>query len=527
MKSLFLYSTSVRQIRHIFNKCFLKSRRNYIAFLIVLLISTQLFSQSKASFSWSSFEKVNKYSQAVCFFKTEQNYGVIVKYSPNFHNKLSNFDVKIYNKYLKLEKIKTVVIPKLKEKILEIWNYKNRIYFVTQTDLPNQRISLRVRIARIDSLEVPLITKDIVVLNVTHFNKNLAFHLIKKDSSVVIWHCNPLEINGSNQSISYFNYTNDLKPIDKAIIDLNVKVELCKVLKIEDLESGKFLIYTKEYLTRQIEKRGFAPNYKFVFYLANSSVDTLKSFTFNDNKVYLQNGRLKIKEGILEATGLYTDKTEGPQQGIWYFKYNFNKESLFFDTIQYFDKKVKALPNNGFQSSVFRKSKIESFYLDYFIKLNSIDRIIIAEQFLVLPASVGSTYTYNRFYGDILLLYLNGKGEIYNSQRLIKAQQTFNNYGEFSSYYLERNDSVLNFIFNDHFKNKEKYQNKHLVWHRQNSLMITSVGENSITKNLIADYKQIDGIIQARDMLKITTNQYLVYAYKKKKGKLGIMKLEN
>lgn len=63
-----------------------------------------------------------------------------------------------------------------------------------------------------------------------------------------------MEINGSNQSISYFNYTNDLKPIDKAIIDLNVKVELCKVLKIEDLESGKFLIYTKEYLTRQIEK---------------------------------------------------------------------------------------------------------------------------------------------------------------------------------------------------------------------------------------------------------------------------------
>lgn len=45
--------------------------------------------------------------------------------------------------------------------------------------------------------------------------------------------------------------------------------------------------------------------------------------------MYLQNGRLKIKEGILEATGLYTDKTEGPQQGIWYFKYNFNKESLF------------------------------------------------------------------------------------------------------------------------------------------------------------------------------------------------------
>ncbi len=95
MKSLFLCSTSVRQILHIFNRYFLKSRRNYIAFLIVLLISTQLFSQSKASFSWSSFEKVNKYSQAVCIFQTEQNYGVIVKYSPNFHNKQSNFDIKI------------------------------------------------------------------------------------------------------------------------------------------------------------------------------------------------------------------------------------------------------------------------------------------------------------------------------------------------------------------------------------------------------------------------------------------------
>ena len=299
------------------------------------------------------------------------------------------------------------------------------------------------------------------------------------------------------------------------------------MLKVEKSVYGEFLIYTKEYLTRPIEKRGFAPNYKFVFYLANSSTDTLKSYSFKNSQVFLQNGRLKFKEGILEAIGLYTDKMEGPQRGIWYFKYNFNQQVLLFDTVHYFDRKVKSLPNNGFQTSVFRKSRIESFYLDYFIKSNSMDRIVVAEQFLIMPASVGSTYSYNRFYGDILLFYLNGRGEIYNAKRLIKAQQTFNNYGEFSSYYLERNDSVLNFIFNDHFKNFSKYESKHLIWHRQSSLILEHVGENSINKALLAGYKQIDGIIQVRDMEKISSNQYLVYAYKMKKGKLGIMKLEN
>ena len=71
------------------------------------------------------------------------------------------------------------------------------------------------------------------------------------------------------------------------------------------------------------------------------------------------------------------------------------------------------------------------------------ERMLVLEQFFLIPASFGSSYTYNRFYGDILIVYLKNNGQIKHAQRLVKAQQTFNNFGEFSSYYLERKDSVF------------------------------------------------------------------------------------
>ncbi len=516
----------MEQIRHIFSHLYKNSLRKFAAILMILFSITTLFSQQKISFKWSAFQKVRKYSQAVFLFQYHTGYGVIVKSSPKFHGNLSNFLINFYDTNFIIKEQRSLIFNKNKEKVLDIWYYKNRIFFITQADLPNQRVAARLRIIRTDTLSALIIQNDLLILNKTHFSRDLAFHLSRKDSSLGLWHVNPAESEEARQSITSYTYNNEMKLLDKAIIDLPEKAELCKVLRVDDIDNGEFLIYTKEYAIRPLEKRGFSPNYKFVFYISNPSKETLKYFDFKTEKAYLERGRLKWKDGILEAAGLFMAKTDGPKIGIWFVKYNFNTQAMLLDTIQHFDKKVTTLPNNGFQSSLIRNSKLESFYLDYFIKLNSKDRIIVTEQFFLLPASIGSSYTYNRFYGDILLLYINENGRVYNAQRIIKAQQTFNNFGEFSSYYLERKDSVFQFFYNDNAKNTGTNKYKQLVWHRHSSLTLNEVTEHSITKYSLADYKQIGGIIQVRDMEKLAPNKYLVYANKYKKGKLGVMRLE-
>ena len=419
-----------------------------------------------------------------------------------------------------------ITIQKYKERVLDIWYYKGQLFFLTQATLTNQRVAARIRILAVEGDNSVIITEDIIVLNKNRFSRDLSFNLSRKDSSLSIWHTNPAENHDAKQSISSHIFNNEMKLIDKAIIDLPEKAELCDVLRVDDLDSDEFLIYTKEYAIRRIEKRGLSPNYKFTFYLSNPSKGTLANFTFKDEDAYLDRGRLKWNKGILEAAGLFSVKFEGPKTGIWFLRYDFNTKILISDTVQYFDKNIKSLPTNGFQASFIRNSKLESFYLDYFIKLNPNERIVVAEQFFLLPASIGSSYTYNRFYGDILVLYMDEKGQIHNAQRLIKAQQTFNNFGEFSSYYLERKDSVLKFIYNDNSRNTGKYRFKHLVWHRHSTISVAEVTKDSVYKYSISNYQLADGILQIRDMERIGTDTYLVYANKKKKGKLGIMRIE-
>ncbi|MFM9945806.1 MAG: hypothetical protein ACKVQB_11310 [Bacteroidia bacterium] len=485
-----------------------------------------VLSQTKASFRWSEFQKVNKYSQAVFIFKYDNGYGVIIKSDPKFNANLYKFRLSIYDENLKFKRNSTIGINKYKERVIDIWSHKNQIYFLTQIELPLQRVAARLRIFKTTNVTDSVISHDIILLTKTHFDRNPSFHIGRKDSSVSIWYSNPPEKEDASQSITSLTYTLEMKPLDKAVIDLPKKAELCKVYRVENLESGQFLIYTKEYAVRPIEKRGFSPNYQFVFYVSNPNTTTLKYRVLKNEEAYLERGRLKWNKGILEATGLFTYKLEGPKMGLWYFKHDFNSNTLLMDTIQPFNKDIKSLPTNGFQSSLMRYSRLESFYLDYFIKLDSSRRIIVAEQFFLLPAAIGSSYTYNRFYGDIMLLYLNAQGEIYQGKRLIKAQQTYNNYGEYSSYYLERKDSVLQFFFNDHYKNRNFYRYKHLVWHRQSSLVLQEVTQNRVIKTTLALYNQVDGILQVRDMLPLSPGHYLVYANKNKKGKLGVMKLE-
>lgn len=481
-----------------------------------------LLAQSKASFHWGNFKKINKYSHALLLFEQSSGYGSVVKYSKG---EKTGIILNVYDSNLKFTASKSLVFANNKEKLMHVRFYNQRVYILTHANLPNMQFALRIREINIDSLDKPLNFNSPILFTETRFSRGVQFHIDFNDTLLGIWCVNPVDVENVPKSVTYITFNPRMQQINKAIIELPISDHLCEILKIEEIDQSNFIVSTKEYAIRPIEKRGFSPNYWFNFYLVKPNSNSIKSIIFNNKKLFPSKGKIRYQNGLLEATGFFASQPNETKQGIWYLKYDFKTSIILIDTLYYFDKKTKSLPNNGFNSRILKSSKLESLFIDYFISLEDDVEILVAEQFFLIPASLGSSYTYNRLYGDILILYITKNGEIDHAQRLIKTQNTYNNFGEFSSYYLERKDSVLHLMFNEHYKNENSEKQKHLVHHKHSNLIMTRVTKTSVHRLTLTTYKGADGIIQARDLTKIANDKYLVYARKKKQAKFGIMTL--
>ncbi len=514
----------MREIRRLWPE---KSIVKSLVLLAGLLYGLETLAQPTARFTWSAYQKTDKYSQAVYIFKYEQGYGAVVKTDVRFRHKYADFEASVYDKDLQKVKSRSWRMNKNLETILNIWQNGEMIYCLTQVDLPNQRVALRLRSIPFLDASLPMDQKEIVVLNLSHYRQKMTFYAYKKDSSVRIWYTNAIEERNAKQVVTHLKFSLDMNLRDKALLELGANAELCKVYKVDEVEGDQFMVYAKEYKVRAEEQRGFSPNYTFTFYLVDPNRQSFKSLSLDNRETYLERGRFRYEKGVLEATGFFTEKIYAYKSGIWWFKYDFKTDSLHSDTAIYFGQDVKNLPNNGFRMSIFRSSLMELFYLDYFVKLNNNRRMLVAEQYTILPASVGSAYTYNRFYGDILLISTESDGSIYEAKRLIKAQETFNNFGEFSSYAVTRHDTAFYFYFNDHIKNKNQEFEKHLVWSKRSKLEMLKVNPSNTESFTLGTYADLGGIIQVRDMLDLGNETFLVYARKKKKSKLGVMHVEN
>lgn len=493
----------------------IRTAGKYLFVALFLNVSFIVFSQPSVQFKWSNYKKVHKYSHNIFLSQFQSNFISVLKNG-------KYFEVIKYDSTLKIICETKFKIDKNYEKIIGIWQHQCVIYIATTHDLKNQQLALRIRIINTDSLQNKISSYNLIVLNENRFSRNLFFKISENDSSIDIYHPNTHKDENENQTLTFYSYSRNLKLDNKALVEIPYKYSLCQVLKVEKTDSTNFIVYTKQFYIRAIEKRGMSPNYFFGFYKINPTTDSIAKVYLKNNNIYLDAGRLRHNANSTEASGFFSNIYQGGKQGIWYLKYDY-KENIVIDTILKFNQKIKDLSSNNFQKSVFKKTIFESFYTDYLIKEKNSKRVIVAEQFLLIPASFGSSYTYNRFYGDILILYLDKNLNIYNGRRINKAQNTFNNIGEFSSYYLERNDSTLYFFYNDNLSSITKSKAQQLIWHKSSCLVLFKSNEFSEEKKILADYEGIGGIIQVRDMFEIGKNKFLVYARKKKKAKLGIM----
>jgi hypothetical protein len=88
--------------------------------------------------------------------------------------------------------------------------------------------------------------------------------------------------------------------------------------------------------------------------------------------------------------------------------------------------------------------------------------VLIGEQFYIRVVTTTSTdangntrttTTYYYYYNDIIVVNIDGKGDIDWAKKIPKRQVTTNDGGYYSSYSLSVVEDKLYFIFNDHLKN--------------------------------------------------------------------------
>lgn len=491
-----------------------------ILWLALGIYSFPATAQTGVKFHWGAFQKIPKYAQSVFQFSDSFGCGTVVKMN-------EKMEIRFFTKSLLYRGTVRLWIQKSKETIKSLYHFQNKICIVTQTDAEHQKLLLRVYTIRTDSINIPVASRDLISLRENRFNRNIQFHIEWTKDGLEVWYPVPPEHSESRQTIRYQKFNHGLTVSDEALIELQTDNRLTEVWMVEPITEGRFLLYVKEFHIRPVEQRGFTPNYDFIFYISDPGLSSLQKCVFSNRNLYPERGKIKYHNGILEASGLFREKTEGPKSGYWFFSFDFNKMEKRMDTAVFFSPEIVNLPHNGFRYSVSRRSPMETFYLDYFIRENEGKKLLVSEQYHLMPATFGSAYTYNRFYGDILLLYLDSTAAVTGASRVLKAQQTFNNFGEFSSYLLERSDSNFRIFYNDHCGNQNRRKRKlsHLVWHKQSCLVLHEFSEHRAQTHYLSCYTQSDGILQVRDLLEVDKNKYLVVARKGKRLKLGWMQI--
>ncbi|MCB9251258.1 MAG: hypothetical protein H6605_02225 [Flavobacteriales bacterium] len=422
----------------------------------------------------------------------------------------------------------TFSIYKFKKKthtLLDIKAYKSHVFFFFQKKLDLNTKTLKIVRINTDSLNKKPDEFDILTLAENRFARDLDFRLKLKKDRFEVWYS---DAPGSEDKPcflihSVFDYS--LKRLVKNEVQLPVEHRLASILNCTFPADSFLFINTKEYEIRKIEKRGFNSNYKFVFYRYHTYSDSLDKVIPEIRQVYADKGRMAIQDQLLCASGYFSSKFEGPKDGFWFLKYDFKNQILIIDTAYFFDKRIRSLPENGYNYSLLKRSPFEGMYMDYLLEHSNGNFVSVSEQYFLIPASFGSTHTFNRFYGDLLIVYTDKNGLLKKAYRIPKAQETYNNFGEFSSYYIAKNDSALTFIFNTHKKNKEHWKHKHLVRHKQSFLIYLRMDPKNLERRPLSGYDEMEGILQIRDAEEISPNRLLVYARKGRKARLGVLKL--
>jgi len=363
----------------------------------------------------------------------------------------------------------------------------------------------------------------------------------------VIWEIPGKKKQEDNYSYKIFN--NEFKEIAKGEYKTPFEGRYSESHEHYLTNTGQYFVSILEF---KVEEKILFTTYLTVkaAHIYQITQDTMKDFALSLQEKRITTMRMNIEnDNLVTITGIYCDEGKSGIDGIFYARYDLDKQEVIDEKYKKFDKdlitqgwtdkeKAKADKDESKgkgEAKLYNYKMGDSEYLQDGSIVGSIEqyyRIIV----ITTDANTGGKISnYHDYYNDIITYHLDANGDFKWMKKIPKEQFSINDYGYYSSYAQFLNGDKICYIFNDDVNNyteageyietehhKAKFsQKKNVV-----ALVEIDINDGKLKRSVFFD-KNVDKSIAVpkKFLVNHESGELVLYTINGKKERFGVMSL--
>lgn len=383
------------------------------------------------------------------------------------------FTVDYFSNNLKKIETKKIDFSDMTEKrdFESLFQMKNNRFYLFTSYLNSARENvLEARLMKPRTLALSSNQKELHRLSYKGYSKNnsgsYGFKMSRDSSRLLVYYNLPYEKKAS-EKFGFKVYDQFLKPVWDKEITLPYTDELFNLVQIRLDDKGDLYVIGKVFRDRLKDRAQGRPNYDYVVIAYRNNGKEKEEYEIKLADKFVTDVQITVDEsGNIICAGFYSELGFGGIKGTFYATVDAETKTMTKGSFKEFDVGfiVEGERNSASkQKQVARgKETLTNYFLDELIRKESGGAILIAEQFyerIINSTNTNGNFTrsYTKyFFNDLIIVSIDAKGEIEWAKKIDKNQETINDNGFYSSYYVGIKDDQLYVLFNDHEKNLDE-----------------------------------------------------------------------
>lgn len=372
---------------------------------------------------------------------------------------------------------------------------------------------------------------------------SFSLRISRNKERILIYHRLPYE-KGKSEKVGFLVLDKDMNKIWERQVTLPYSTELFDVERYRVDEKGNVYLLGLAFKDKRKLKRKGDPNYKYMVLAYTNKGETLDKFPVELPGKFITDMQIAIADnGDIICGGFYSEEGTFSVKGSYYISIDGKTKAIKTNNsmefgIDFVTQNLKPNKAKKAKKKAEKGKNIElyEYDLDEIILKDGGGAVLVSEQFYIrvvtrtstdANGNTHTTTTYYYYYNDIIVININGKGEIVWTEKIPKRQATSNDGGYYSSYALAIKDDKMFFIFNDNAENlfykpggtlKNFSRGKNGI-----AVLVTLTEEGRYSREKLFSVEEAEVLIRPKVCEQTSDDQMLLFGQRKKSHRYGML----
>jgi hypothetical protein len=357
------------------------------------------------------------------------------------------------------------------------------------------------------------------------------------------------------QSYGYHIYDDNINSISEGEYTLPGDGSLTDIEYHYLSNSGDYFIAISEYEEVKSGKKIFKRLNLKGFHISQVTPDGLIDFNINlEDKKIMNVTMSSDNEKTFTLTGTYGEDGKSGTSGVYYIRFNFNKQELIDQGFKEFGKDFitqdwserkknkadkKEAKGKGSEPTLYSYKLRKAEVLKDGSFIATLEQYYVVQHTYTDPKTGATRTTYTYYYNDIIAYKVGVSGEFDWLVKIDKRQVSTNDGGYYSSYrqfvdngklYMIFNDNIKNYKENGEFDTKLDNVESARLSKRKNAVAIVGIDLESgnVNRETLLKTADIGAIVVPKKFIvDQKSHQVTLYSVRGKKESYGIIKLKD